>query len=178
MKRNKFSRIKIIEADITKLAIIAIVNAANESLLGGGGVDGAIHAGAGPGLMADCRKLGGCLTGEAKITRGHSLRARYIIHTVGPVWQGGGNDEDMLLANCYNNSLKLALEKGIQSIAFPAISTGVFGFPPKRAAIIAVETIAEFLDRSYGIQKVVFCCFSATSACHHKHALVALKARH
>ncbi|WP_323717197.1 O-acetyl-ADP-ribose deacetylase [Paracoccus aminovorans] len=133
--------IATLQGDITRLAMDAIVNAANRTLLGGGGVDGAIHRAAGPGLLAECRLLGGCPTGEARITAGHDLPARHVIHTVGPVWQGGGAGEDDLLARCYRNSLALAHAHGLASIAFPAISTGIYGFPAARAALIAVETI-------------------------------------
>ena len=129
------------QGDITTLALDAIVNAANRTLLGGGGVDGAIHRAAGPGLLAECRALGGCPTGEARITAGHALPARHVIHTVGPVWQGGQADEDDLLARCYRSSLALAHDHGLASIAFPTISTGIYGFPAARAALIAVETI-------------------------------------
>lgn len=133
--------IRIWQGDITTLDVDAIVNAANSSLLGGGGVDGAIHRAAGPDLLAECRTLGGCPTGEARITQGYRLPARHVIHTVGPVWQGGEQSEDALLASAYRNSLKLARENGLHSIAFPAISTGIFGFPAERAARIAIETI-------------------------------------
>ena len=152
-------RIKVVEADITGLAVDAIVNAANETLLGGGGVDGAIHRAAGPELLAECRTLGGCLTGDAKITAGYELPARYVIHTVGPVWQGGAADEDALLAGCYRRSLEVAVENAVSTIAFPAISTGVYRFPVPRAAAIAVSTVAGVLRADRQIEEVVFCCF-------------------
>ena len=153
------SRIEIHKGDITKLKVDAIVNAANTSLLGGGGVDGAIHRAAGPELLEFNRKLGGCKTGETKISPGFKLQAKYIIHTVGPVWNGGKNNEDKLLANCYKNSLKLAVENGIKTIAFPAISTGVYGFPLERATKIAVTEIKKFIEKNESIEKVIFVCF-------------------
>jgi O-acetyl-ADP-ribose deacetylase (regulator of RNase III) len=167
-------RLQVIVADITTLDVDAIVNAANPSLLGGGGVDGAIHRAAGPELRAECRKLGGCNTGEAKVTKGYRLKTRHVIHTVGPVWQGGGAGEDGLLAACYAMSLALARAHGARSIAFPAISTGVYGFPPERAAGIAVTTLAERLAGDDHFTQVVLCCLSAASAAHHEQARRAL----
>jgi O-acetyl-ADP-ribose deacetylase len=167
--------IEIRIADITTLDVGAIVNAANRSLLGGGGVDGAIHDAAGPELLAECRTLGGCDTGSAKITRGYKLKAKHVIHAVGPVWGGGGKDEDELLASCYRTALALAAEHKLASIAYPAISTGVFRFPPDRAARIAVGTVAaEVAAAPRGMTRVVFCCFSEDSAEHHRNAFADL----
>jgi O-acetyl-ADP-ribose deacetylase (regulator of RNase III) len=167
------NRIDVIQGDITKLNVDAIVNAANSSLLGGGGVDGAIHRAAGPGLLAECRTLGGCPTGGAKITGGYDLPARHVIHTVGPVWHGGDANEDSLLADCYRNSLSLALQHGLKSVAFPAISTGAFGFPLKRATAIAVREVTHFLDAHPEIDRVTFCCFGADALQTYRDAVTA-----
>ena len=164
-------RIEIVEGDITTLAVDAIVNAANEALAGGGGVDGAIHRAAGPGLLQECRTLGGCPTGEARITAGYNLPAKHVIHTVGPVWHGGRSGEDVLLASCYRRSLEIAAAQGLISVAFPAISTGVYRFPPERAASIAARTVADFLASHDQPKKVVFCCFGKASAEAHRAAL-------
>jgi len=164
-------RIEVLQADITSLDVDAIVNAANWTLLGGGGVDGAIHRAAGPELLVECRTLGGCETGEAKITRGYRLKARHVIHTVGPIWEGGGANEEQLLANAYASSLALAEAHALASIAFPAISTGIYGFPADRAARIAVGTVAGHLRASPQLSRVIFCCFGAASAALHEEAL-------
>ena len=165
--------LEVCQADITTLAVDAIVNAANSSLLGGGGVDGAIHRAAGPELLAECRRLGGCRTGEAKITQGYRLPARWVVHTVGPVWRGGQHDEAELLAAAYANSLRLAAEQGAQSIAFPCISTGVYGYPAREAAKIAVQAVRETLPQCPQMERVVFCCFSQQDAALYRRLLEA-----
>ena len=152
-------KIAIVQGDITKQEVDAIVNAANTSLLGGGGVDGAIHKAAGPELLEETRKIGGCPTGEARVSKGYRLRAKWVIHTVGPVWAGGHKNEEKLLANCYKNSLKTAVEKGVKTIAFPSISTGAYGFPLDRATEIALKESKQFLQTHQGIEKIVFVCF-------------------
>jgi O-acetyl-ADP-ribose deacetylase (regulator of RNase III) len=169
------TRLEIVVADITTLDVDAVVNAANRSLLGGGGVDGAIHRAAGPQLLEACRKLGGCETGSAKMTPGFKLTARHVIHAVGPVWHGGNSHEDELLASCYRTALDLAADNGLRSIAFPAISTGVYAFPADMAARIAVGTVvAEVAADARGMAHVIFCCFSQDSAAHHRDAFEAL----
>jgi len=153
------NRVEVVEGDITKQRVDAIVNAANTTLLGGGGVDGAIHRAAGPELLEECRTLGGCPTGQAKMTKGYKLPARWVIHTVGPAWRDGEHDEDELLASCYRNSLALAEQNGVRTIAFPSISTGAYGFPMERAARIAVREVKTFLEQNRSLEKVVLVCF-------------------
>jgi O-acetyl-ADP-ribose deacetylase (regulator of RNase III) len=168
------ARLEIIVADITTLGVDAIVNAANTSLLGGGGVDGAIHRAAGPGLLAECRTLGGCETGNAKITRGYRLPAKHVIHAVGPVWNGGSRGEDELLASCYARAVELCRANRLGSIAFPAISTGIYRFPADRAADIAVNTTVQSLASAPSLSQVIFCCFSPDSARLHEAAVTRL----
>lgn len=163
--------LEAINADITKLHVDAIVNAANTTLLGGGGVDGAIHRAAGPELVAECRTLGGCPTGQAKITRGYRLPAKHVIHTVGPVWHGGDRGEPELLASCYRSSLQLALEHGIRSIAFPAISCGIYGYPVEKATAIAVRETKAFVEKHPEIERVVFACFGRDVLAAYERAL-------
>jgi O-acetyl-ADP-ribose deacetylase len=169
------TRLDIIVADITTLGVDAIVNAANRTLLGGGGVDGAIHRAAGPDLLKECETLGGCETGSAKITKGYRLKAKHVIHAVGPVWGGGAKDEEELLAGCYRTALDLAAANALTSIAYPAISTGIYRFPADLAARIAVGTVAsEIAARPRGLSQVIFCCFAPESAEHHSNAFAEL----
>ena len=168
-------RIQIIQGDITKQAVDAIVNAANCSLLGGGGVDGAIHRAAGPELLAECRTLNGCATGQAKITKGYRLPAKYVIHTPGPVWHGGSHGEPELLASCYRSCLTLARDNGCKTVDFPSISTGVYHFPLEQAAEIAISTIAEFLETAPELQQVRMVCFDARTKAHYDQALARLE---
>lgn len=164
MNKSVRQRMEVWQGDITRLAVDAIVNAANSTLLGGGGVDGAIHRAAGPELRAECETLGGCATGDAKITKGYRLSAKYVIHTVGPVWRGGKQGEEDLLASCYRRSLELASLHGIRTMAFPAISTGAYRFPPERAAKIALQTVETYLENHPEIERVVFACFDSYTA--------------
>jgi len=163
MAGSVLNRIRVVQGDITKQAVDAIVNAANTTLLGGGGVDGAIHRAAGPELLAECRNLGGCATGQAKITRGFKLPAKWVIHTVGPVWSGGRRGEDELLANCYRSCFALVEKHGIQTVAFPSISTGAYGFPMDRAARIAVNETMQFLKGNDSVETVVLVCFGEST---------------
>ena len=169
------SRVKLAQGDITKLEVDAIVNAANSSLLGGGGVDGAIHRAGGPQILEECKQIrnrqGGCKTGEAVITSGGKLKAKHVIHTVGPVWNGGTNNEEQLLGNAYRNSLQLAVKHNISTIAFPNISTGIYGFPKRRAAEIAIDTVQQFLQNNESMGEVIFCCFDEENTNLYKELL-------
>jgi O-acetyl-ADP-ribose deacetylase (regulator of RNase III) len=173
MERGWRARVEVVQGDLTRLDVDAIVNAANASLLGGGGVDGAIHRAAGPGLLEECRTLGGAATGEVKLTGGHRLKARKVLHAVGPVWRGGDAGEDEALARCYRNALRLAAEAGLRSVAFPAISTGAYGFPLERATGIAVAEARRALEDGSPVERVVFCCFSARDREAYEAALAA-----
>jgi O-acetyl-ADP-ribose deacetylase (regulator of RNase III) len=164
-------KITVVQGDITRQQVDAIVNAANESLLGGGGVDGAIHRAAGPELLDECRTIGGCPTGQAVITSGYRLPAKWVIHTVGPVWHGGNAGEDKLLASCYRNSLALAARRGLQTIAFPAISTGIYGFPLLRATRIAMTEVRRFLEQDTSVEEVIFVCYNAEAYDAYRKAL-------
>ena len=176
MRGNELSMVEIIQGDITKLEVDAIVNAANRTLLGGGGVDGAIHRAAGPLLLAECAVLGGCATGDAKVTGGYNLPARHVIHCVGPVWRGGGNDEDELLASCYRAAMHLANELGMASIAFPCISTGIYGFPFVRAGRIALREITDALGAGTSLKRVCCVCFSESDFQAYKAVLAETRA--